>query len=111
MERESTRLRNRAFRRQGGRCHYCSISMTRGDHPQINTTCTAEHLVPLALGGTNDERNIVAACNKCNTERGRLLYDELYEGALSLATPSAPENTVFAARLTEALTRLSESAE
>lgn len=33
---------------------------------------TAEHLVPVVHGGTNDPANIVAACTFCNTRRGDL---------------------------------------
>jgi 5-methylcytosine-specific restriction endonuclease McrA len=41
---------------------------------------TAEHLTLRCEGGANDEANVVAACRRCNAERGnRPLLDFLRE--------------------------------
>lgn len=55
-------LRDR-WKRQGKRCLYC------GDAPAQ----TVDHVLPLALGGTNHEGNLAPACYECN----RLKQDNL----------------------------------
>jgi 5-methylcytosine-specific restriction endonuclease McrA len=66
-------LRDQAFARQGGACYWCDRVMLRpSDKVPANHgfACTAEHLVPRALGGRDDILNIVAACRRCNNGRG-----------------------------------------
>ncbi|HVQ60391.1 MAG TPA: HNH endonuclease signature motif containing protein [Solirubrobacterales bacterium] len=67
-ERGSTRAGREARRRvlkaaedPGGtpRCFYCPGEAT-----------VADHYVPLAKGGTDTEDNLVAACTRCNSEKG-----------------------------------------
>ena len=73
----TTRLRERLWARQSGRCHYCDQLMTmrhydaRG-HDVGPTDATIEHLVPRALGGSNELPNLVAACRRCNALGGRI---------------------------------------
>ncbi len=58
----------RCLRRQKGKCYYCGIVMTAcvvGTTPTA-TAATIEHLLPMALGGTNDDSNLAAACYECN---------------------------------------------
>lgn len=40
-------------------CHWCGRHAT-----------TADHLVPRAKGGSDDDANLVAACVECNSRRG-----------------------------------------
>ncbi len=54
-----------AWTRQKGRCYWCRIRLQRDE-------VTAEHLKPLARGGTDHGGNIVAACQPCNSARGAL---------------------------------------
>jgi 5-methylcytosine-specific restriction endonuclease McrA len=49
----------RVLERDGYRCAYC--------HGYADTV---DHIVPRAAGGTDDERNLVAACRKCNSRKG-----------------------------------------
>ncbi len=44
-------------------CRWCNAKLTM-------KTATFEHLVPLALGGTNEVKNISIACVGCNSARG-----------------------------------------
>lgn len=44
-------------------CRWCNCQLTRA-------TMTIEHVVPLAIGGTNDEHNLALACERCNLARG-----------------------------------------
>lgn len=48
--------------RQRGRCFWCKAKV--GDDYHV------DHVVPLALGGSNDPENIVAACPACNLRKG-----------------------------------------
>jgi 5-methylcytosine-specific restriction protein A len=45
-------------------CHWCGGGFTT-DNP-----ATADHIVPVARGGTHDRSNLVAACRRCNSRRG-----------------------------------------
>lgn len=53
--------------RDGGKCTYC------GDTENL----TADHVVPLTRGGTNDSSNLTACCVPCNTKKGNRLVEEL----------------------------------
>jgi hypothetical protein len=53
----SRRLRFEILRRDGHRCFYCHDSESK---------LTVDHVVPVALGGTDDPTNLVAACGACN---------------------------------------------
>lgn len=46
--------------KQSGRCVYCGIV------PDIKTI---DHIIPLISGGTNDKKNLVMACDKCNSRK------------------------------------------
>ena len=37
-----------------------------------------EHLIPISRGGTNDYRNLVMACRKCNMQKFNLTADEFF---------------------------------
>lgn len=47
--------------RQKGRCFYCSASLDDGYQ--------VDHVVPLALGGSNGPENLVVACPSCNQKK------------------------------------------
>ena len=75
--------RRAAARQQFNLCFYCSVPMWEQDPPsqllQITKSialadrlrCTVEHLDPRSDGGSDDARNIVAACAFCNQTRHR----------------------------------------
>lgn len=92
MRDDLQRLRIERYSEQRGRCIYCCAPMwerlvepqgmallrVRHLRPEQNYdrlgnldsfACTAEHLVPQALGGTDDPDNIAAACALCNNSR------------------------------------------
>lgn len=76
--------RHQAFLSQNHRCYYCGFEMWEIDPTQFAAThkisveqasrfqCTAEHLVARQDGGTNIQKNIVAACKYCNHTRHRM---------------------------------------
>jgi 5-methylcytosine-specific restriction endonuclease McrA len=51
------------------RCWYC------GEHLNDKNK-TIDHVIPYAHGGTNDTRNLVPACLKCNREKDNMLLKE-----------------------------------
>lgn len=55
----------RARAKVKGVCVYCGGDATERDHD-----------IPVSRGGTNDPSNIVLACTRCNTSKGRLTGDE-----------------------------------
>lgn len=55
----SKRTRYEILRRDGNACRYCgSIA------PDVKLT--VDHVMPVALGGSDDPSNLVAACSDCN---------------------------------------------
>lgn len=55
----SKRLRYEILRRDNNTCRYCG-----GAAPDV--VLTVDHVVPTALGGSDDPSNLVAACKDCN---------------------------------------------
>ena len=53
------------WKRRGVSCAYCPAPPT-----------TVDHAVPLVLGGTNYEGNLVPACRACNSSKSGLLLAE-----------------------------------
>ena len=83
MPTKLSRLRSRAFKRQGGRCYYCHALMWQSRPATFATAhritlaqarrfqCTAEHLQARQDSGRDIRDNIVAACRHCNALRHR----------------------------------------
>lgn len=55
----SKRLRFEVLRRDNHQCRYCGATAP-------DATLTVDHVVPEALGGSDDPSNLVAACAECN---------------------------------------------
>lgn len=58
----------RQYDSQKGRCWWCGKKVGKKYH--------VDHNIPLARGGTNDPRNIVISCPKCNMSKGKKLPQE-----------------------------------
>lgn len=56
----TARLRFEILRRDRHRCYYC------GRTPDDGVKLTVDHVVPVALGGSDDPTNLVTACGECN---------------------------------------------
>jgi 5-methylcytosine-specific restriction endonuclease McrA len=81
MTKSLSKSRSVRFRRQGGRCFYCSVLMWTDDcvafarrhglSPRAARwlQCTAEHLQARQDGGRDATENIAAACRLCNHRR------------------------------------------
>jgi hypothetical protein len=62
-------LRHLAWLAQDKRCYWCRTEIFE-DVPQADPhRCTADHLLPLAMGGQTQPGNIKAACYPCNHYR------------------------------------------
>lgn len=84
-----SRVRFRVLRRDGFTCRYC------GRRPP-DVVLHIDHVVAVANGGTNDERNLITACALCNMgkatmparlsihEREAVLYEALCDAAAAL---------------------------
>jgi uncharacterized protein (DUF433 family) len=66
------RIRTNILKRQKGRCYYCG--------KKIVGTFHVDHAIPLSRGGSNAPENLVAACIKCNLQKGAKLPHEWPEG-------------------------------
>ena len=59
-------LRYAVLERSGFRCHYCGQRA-----PEV--VLHVDHIIPVYAGGTDDRRNLVAACSSCNSGKGHAL--------------------------------------
>lgn len=65
----SQRLRFEILRRDGHTCRYCGQSA-----PDVKLT--VDHVVPVALGGSDDPDNLVTACQGCNAGKSSIAPDQ-----------------------------------
>lgn len=63
----SKRTRYEVLRRDNYTCRYC-----RSDSNPL----TIDHVTPVALGGSDDPSNLVAACRECNAGKGSSAPDQ-----------------------------------
>lgn len=63
------RLRFEIFRRDGYTCRYCGASAP-------DAQVTIDHVIPIALGGTDDPSNLVTACTDCNAGKASTAPDQ-----------------------------------
>ncbi len=68
-ERRLSVFRGRLLKRQGFVCFYCKKGLLYRD-------ATIDHKVPVARGGPNEFKNLVAACTGCNSLKGYLTPEE-----------------------------------
>lgn len=54
-----------AWGQQDRRCRYCISVLRRAE-------VTADHVHPKSRGGTDDSKNILAACGRCNRAKGSM---------------------------------------
>lgn len=72
VSRNRSRVRERLAEAQNWRCCYCGVRMN--DLLNDPDEATLEHIVPRALGGTDDEDNLAVACRYHNELRGDWMY-------------------------------------
>ena len=74
-----------AVAEQGGRCSWCTRDFTALVPP------TTDHVVPRVKGGPSWRENEVAACRRCNGQRGHLGPVEWLEECLRRGWPADPD--------------------
>lgn len=79
----SKRTRYEVLRRDNHTCRYCGASAP-------DAVLTVDHVTPVALGGTDDPSNLVAACRDCNAGKASTspdapLVDDVARDALRWA--------------------------
>lgn len=84
--------RRSRYEKQGGRCFWCDYPIFERKHmgwgSWPNHRSTADHLIPVSLGGGNVRENLVAACAYCNNMRGnRSISDTVDAVRRSLLSP------------------------
>ena len=72
------------LRRDGGACFWCGRPLHGLVHP------TTDHVVPRVKGGPSWTENEVAACRRCNSQRGHLGPVEWLEECLRRGWPADP---------------------
>jgi len=50
-------------------CIYCDVELNEDN-------VTADHIIPISMGGNNTQVNLVACCKDCNAERGNISFRE-----------------------------------
>lgn len=98
----SRRLRFEILRRDGNTCRYCGAMA-----PDV--ALTVDHVIPAALGGGDDPRNLVTACADCNAGKASIspdsaLVDDVDATAMLFA--SALERAAAKRREDKAATQL-----
>jgi 5-methylcytosine-specific restriction endonuclease McrA len=84
-------------------CYYCEVPLTKFGPDNAPTMITWDHIIPKAKGGASDYSNLVAACLKCNKEKGTLSEDEFrtvlwHRAQKARAEKMANQPTVFFTR-------------
>lgn len=69
------------FAQQNGKCYYCDCQMLlERSGPVIPPNyATRDHIIPRSLGGKGLHKNIILACQQCNSTRGSMPFEEFKE--------------------------------
>lgn len=86
----SKRTRFEIFKRDGFRCVYCGSSP-----PAV--LLEADHVIPVVDGGTNDQDNLVTACEGCNRGKGPVSLQVIPRSLADQATEVAEREAQIAA--------------
>lgn len=89
------------YARDGFCCVYCGSGAEEGN------PLTADHVVPVELGGSNEPENLVTACLSCNCRKRAMTLREWY----ALLRDGGVDTTGIAARVRAALGRGIDRAE
>lgn len=58
-------VRRRVLQRAGNRCEYC---LAHQDH--VFDILEIDHIIPVSIGGSDDEENLCVSCGLCNRYKG-----------------------------------------
>lgn len=54
--------------KSNNKCVHCGKKLTPG-------SMTIDHFIPVSEGGTNNKLNLIPLCEKCNTDKGAIIYN------------------------------------
>lgn len=63
------RLRFEVLKRDGYRCRYCGCTAA-------DSRLQVDHITPVSRGGTNEDANLITACQDCNSGKSNVLLSE-----------------------------------
>lgn len=78
----SKRVRFEVLKRDSFKCYYCG-------NPAGEKPLTIDHVVPVALGGSDDVTNLVAACPDCNSGKSSVMPESELVEKINVATEVA----------------------
>jgi hypothetical protein len=78
----SKRVRFEVFKRDGFQCQYCGASP-----PSV--LLHVDHINPVALGGCNDQDNLVTSCEPCNLGKGAVSLSSVPQSLKDKAAAAA----------------------
>jgi 5-methylcytosine-specific restriction endonuclease McrA len=70
-------------------CYYCGCALSA--EPRAQNQKTIDHKIPKSRGGTNHPSNVVAACRRCNEEKGNMTAAQYRQWLRAGQTVIAPE--------------------
>lgn len=91
-------LRKHVLEKTNGRCSYCGRKLVGNLWPFI------DHVIPIASGGTNEFKNLLPACDNCNSckknfsleeHRNRVTVKEIYKKFTELLGLESRDVPVF----------------
>lgn len=82
MPRYSNDLLNSIYDKTDGSCAYCrkKLAFVIYGIPGARANWEVDHDVPISRGGSNEFKNLVAACFSCNRSKGDLTGREYMDG-------------------------------
>ncbi len=83
---ERTPIRERLYESQKGECYYC------GKQVLETKKWTIDHKLPISRGGTNEEFNLVGACELCNSLKSWMTEEEFRKTELFKTIKGHPES-------------------
>jgi hypothetical protein len=79
------------IRERGYRCHYCNRFAASVDVGPDGKPWHVEHMEALANGGADDESNLTLSCERCNSLKGVLSYENFKQYAAALFWVGEPK--------------------
>lgn len=73
----SKAVRKRVYDKSNGCCELCGEKIKREN-------MTLDHIVPLTLGGADEEENLQCACKPCNSFKGQILPEDFNDKIASI---------------------------
>lgn len=82
----------RIFARDNFRCVYCDYDGSTFERWRY---LAVDHFIPRALGGTDEDGNLVTACMDCNFMKGKVRFASIADARIEIAKWIAGERQAF----------------